>query len=215
MSEKSLGRPRKILTREDIERAIKMTRSNRAAARYLHCSFPHYKQYAKLFKNEEGVTLFESHKNQAGRGVPKFITGRANEAPLKEILEGTFPVEHFKPAKIKSALIAEGYLAEECNRCGFHESRLLDGKVPLILTFKDKNRHNYKQDNIELLCYNCSFLYANSPISEEQVEEMEDYVEKKVQTFDWEIDQAHIEHLKELGLWEEQKKPGEEFISRQ
>ena len=167
MEEKKKGRPGKILTREDIERAIKMTKSNKAAARYLHCSFPHYRKYATLFKNQDGVTLFEAHKNQAGKGVPKFLTGRAKEAPLEEILNGTFPVEHFKPAKIKAALIAEGYLAEQCNRCEFGEARLLDGKVPLILTFKDKNKHNYHRDNIELLCYNCSFLYAASPISDE------------------------------------------------
>lgn len=214
MSEKKKGRPSKILTREDIERAIRMTKSNKAAARYLHCSFPHYKKYATLFKAEDGRTLFETHLNQAGKGVPKFLTGRAKQAPLEEILNGTFPVEHFKPAKIKAALISEGYLAEQCNRCEFGEARLLDGKVPLILTFKDKNKHNYHRDNIELLCYNCSFLYAASPISDEQVEQMEDYVELQVKDYDWEIDQAHIDHLKELGLWEEDKKPGDEFISR-
>ena len=215
MEERKRGRPSKILLREDIERAIRMTKSNKAAARYLHCSFPHYKKYANLFKAEDGRTLFETHLNQAGKGVPKFLTGRAKQAPLKEILDGTFPVEHFKPAKIKAALISEGHLAEQCNRCEFGEARLLDGKVPLILTFKDKNKHNYHRDNIELLCYNCSFLYAASPISDEQVEQMEDYVELQVKDYDWEIDQAHIDHLKELGLWEDNKKPGEEFISRQ
>jgi len=199
VEEKKKGRPGKILTREDIERAIKMTKSNKAAARYLHCSFPHYRKYATLFKNQDGVTLFETHKNQAGKGVPKFLTGRAKEAPLEEILNGTFPVD----------------LAEQCNRCEFGEARLLDGKVPLILTFKDKNKHNYHRDNIELLCYNCSFLYAASPISDEQVEQMEDYVELQVKNYDWEIDQAHIDHLKELGLWEDEKRPGDEFISRQ
>lgn len=215
MSEKKKGRPSKVLYREDIERAIRMTKSNKAAARYLHCSFPHYRKYATLYKAEDGRTLFETHLNQAGKGVPKFLTGRAKQAPLEEILNGTFPVEHFKPAKIKAALISEGYLAEQCNRCEFGEARLLDGKVPLILTFKDKNKHNYHRDNIELLCYNCSFLYAASPISDEQVEQMEDYIELQVRDYDWEIDQAHIDHLKELGLWEEDKRPGDEFISRQ
>jgi hypothetical protein len=208
------GRPSKILTREDVERAVKMTRSNRAAARYLHCSFPHYKQYAQLYKNEEGVTLFEVHKNQAGAGIPKFLTTKGREASLTQIIEGTIPVEHFKPEKIKRRLISEGYLAEECGKCGFNEARVFDNKVPLILNFKDKNKHNYSLDNIDLLCYNCSFLYAASPISDHQVEQMEDYVEKKVEKFDWELDQAHIDHLRELGLWQDEKKPGEEFISR-
>ena len=65
-----MGRPSKILKKEDIQRAIKMTRSNRAAARYLHVSFTHYKKYAKTYTDiETGTTLFELHKNQAGRTI--------------------------------------------------------------------------------------------------------------------------------------------------
>ena len=40
----------KILSREDILRAMRLTKSNRAAAKYLGCSYQHYKPYAKLFK---------------------------------------------------------------------------------------------------------------------------------------------------------------------
>ncbi len=55
----------KILTKSDIEKAIRHTLSNRAAARYLGCSYTHYKMYAKMFTDEQtGKSLFESHKNQ-------------------------------------------------------------------------------------------------------------------------------------------------------
>ena len=216
MSDSKRGRPRKILTREDIERAIKMTKSNKAAARYLHVSFPHYKEYAKMYTNEDGTTLYESHLNQAGKGIPKFLSGTGKEPPLKGIIDGTVPVEHFKPEKIKLKLISEGYLKEECKRCGYNEARLFDNKVPLILNFKDKNRHNYNLDNIEMLCYNCSFLYAASPLTDEQVAQQESFIERAgVEEHDWALDESHIEHLKELGLWEDDnQKPGEEFISR-
>ena len=50
-----------------ILRAMKHTKSNMAAARFLGCSYPHYKQYAKLYKNEEGKTLFEAHLNRQGK----------------------------------------------------------------------------------------------------------------------------------------------------
>ena len=50
MAEKQPGRPRKDLTRQDIERAIKMTKSNKAAARYLHVSFPHYKRWLSYIR---------------------------------------------------------------------------------------------------------------------------------------------------------------------
>ena len=216
MADGKRGRPRKILTREDIERAIKMTKSNKAAARYLHVSFPHYKEYAKMYTNEDGTTLYESHLNQAGKGIPKFLSGTGKEPPLKGIIDGTVPVEHFKPEKIKLKLISEGYLKEECKRCGYNEARLFDNKVPLILNFKDKNRHNYNLDNIEMLCYNCSFLYAASPLTDEQVAQQESFIERAgVEEHDWALDESHIEHLKELGLWEDDnQKPGEEFISR-
>ena len=83
-----------------------------------------------------------------------------------------------------------------------------------ILNHKDGNKKNFQLDNLEFLCYNHAFLYATSPISDEQIEKMEDYIDKNGEDFDWELDEHHIEHLKELGLYEEEK-PGEEFISRQ
>ena len=44
---------------------------------------------------------------------------------------------------------------------------------------------------------------------------MEDYVDKDGEQFTWEMDEHMIEHLKDLGLYEEEKRPGEEYISRQ
>ena len=52
-----MARPSKILTKEDLLRAMSQTRSNRAAARYLHVSYNHYKKYAKMYKNDDGVTF--------------------------------------------------------------------------------------------------------------------------------------------------------------
>ena len=66
-----MARPSKIITKEDIIRAQKVTRSNMAAARYLHVSYNHYKKYAKMYKDEEGVSLFDKHKNQSGKGINK------------------------------------------------------------------------------------------------------------------------------------------------
>ena len=208
-----MPRPSKILSKEDILRAQKMTRSNMAAARYLHVSYDHYKKYAKMYKDENGVTLLEVHKNQEGRGIPKYLTNGGKEPPLIDLIEGRLPVEHFDAKKIKQRLIFEGLIEEKCASCGFAERRVTDTKVPVILNFKDGNRKNYHLDNLEFLCYNCSFLYAASPIEEKQAEQMEDYVKNDVKEYDWELDEHHIEHLKELGLYDEEK-PGEEYISK-
>ena len=209
-----MARPSKILTKEDIIRAQKVTRSNMAAARYLHVSYNHYKKYAKMYKNDEGVTLLEAHMNQAGEGIPKFAIAGIDNIPLNDVLEGRVPIEHFDPRKIKARLLSEGMLVEICSRCNFGERRITDQKVPVILNFKDGNKKNWHLDNLEFLCYNCSFLYAASPIEEKQAEAMENYVKTKRDEPTWELDEHHIEHLKELGLFEEDK-PGDEFISRQ
>lgn len=211
-----MGRPSKILKKEDIQRAITMTRSNRAAARYLHVSFTHYKKYAKMYKDEEsGSTLYELHKNQAGKGIPKFLSNGGKEPPIIDLIEGRVPVEHFDPQKIKQRLIFEALIEEKCAYCGFSERRVLDTKVPLVLNHKDGNKKNWNLDNIEFLCYNHAFLYATSPLTDKQVEAAEDYLDRNVEEIDWELDEHHIEHLKELGLYQEEEKPGEKYISRQ
>ena len=48
-------------------------------------------------------------------------------------------------------------MLEKCNNCGFEEKRLTDGKVPLVLDFKDGNRKNHKYDNLQMLCFNVHF----------------------------------------------------------
>jgi len=208
--------PKKILTKEDILRAMKMTRSNLAAARYLHVSYNHYKKYARMYKNDVGVVLLEAHKNQSGTGIPKFALKGSSKIPLMDLLEGRVPIEHFKAKEIKERLIFEGMIEEKCAKCGFSERRIKDTKVPVILNFIDGNKKNWHLDNLEFLCYNCSFLYAASPIEEKQAEAMEDYVKTRDDEPDWELDEAHIEHLKSLGLYDddEEKNPGEEYISR-
>lgn len=208
-----MARPKKILTKDDIERAQKMTMSNMGASRYLHVSYPHYKRYAKSYKNKEGKTLFEAHKNQEGRGIPKYLKGTGKAPPLLDLLEGRVPVEHFDPQKIKYRMIYEGLLEEKCGKCGFSEKRVTDLRVPLVLNFKDRNRKNYNLDNVEMLCYNCSFLYGVSPITDDQVEAMEHYIENPKKEFDWELDEYQLEHLRSLGLYKEEN-PGEEYISK-
>jgi hypothetical protein len=210
-----MGKPAKILSKEDLERAMKMSRSNFAAARYLHVSYNHYKKYAKLYKNDEGVTFLEAHKNQEGKGIPKFALKGSSKIPLMDLLEGRVPIEHFNAREIKERIIFEGLIEEKCKMCGMSERRVTDLKVPLILNFRDGNKKNWHLDNIEFLCYNHSFLYGIAPIQEKEAEAMEDYVKTKADEPDWEMDEHHREHLKELGLFEEEEKPGEEYISRQ
>lgn len=194
----------KIISKEDILRAMRFTKSNRAAARYLGCSYQHYKPYAKLFRVDEldpnSPTLFDTHKNQSGRGIPKFLPDRRREPNVKNIVETGTGWESFSVEKIKSRLIAEGYLKDECYHCGFCERRVTDYKIPLLLNFKDGNKYNYLLNNLELLCYNDYFLLITDPLTPDQVREVEDVVQTKAVTHEWDLDEDHLENMRALGL---------------
>jgi len=207
----------KPFLKDDIERAMRMTKSNRAAARYLNCSYTHYKQYAKNFTDENGITLFEKHKNQSGKGISKFLPNRGKEPALVDIIEGRVSIDSYTPEKLKNRLIQESYLEECYANCGFAERRVLDYKVPLILNFKDGNKKNWRIENLELLCYNHYFLYIGNIFTDKQVQHIEDYNPSTYQSdVTWELDDYYNEHLKNLGIsnTDSNSEPGSEFISK-
>ena len=192
----------KPLSKEQIVAAISQTRSNRAAARYLNVSYPHYKKWATLYKSsEDGFdTLFDQHLNPSGKGIPKFLSNKGKEPALLDIIEGRVDASSFSPDKIKYRLVSEGYLLEECSSCGFHERRVIDYKIPLLLHFKDKNKKNYRKDNIEFLCYNCYYLSVGDIFNDKQIEGIEDHKPVSTGEVDWELDPYTEQRLKELGL---------------
>ena len=200
----------KPLSKEMIVAAQANTKSNMAAARYLHVSYQHYKRYAKMYK------LFENHKNQSGKGIPKFLKGKGKEPALLDIIEGRVSAAHFTPAKIKYRLIEAGYLLEQCSMCGFQERRVLDYKIPLLLHFKDNNKSNYSKENIELLCYNHYFLTVGDIFTDKDVKQIESHQEHNSTTdkVEWEVDDYHLQRLRELGLSDEEEDDVNQYISR-
>jgi len=200
----------KPLSKEDILRAMNVTMSNKAAARYLHVSYIHYKKWAKIYDaTEEGYpNLFEQHKNQAGKGIPKFLRADGPEPALLDIIEGRVDASSFSPDKLKYRLITEGYLAEECSVCKFHERRVNDYKIPLLLNFKDNNKKNWNKDNIELLCYNHYFLQVGDIFTDKQIKGIEDHVPTYQSDVEWELDDYQRQRLEELGLID--KKPNDD-----
>jgi len=195
----------KPITKEQILASMAKTKSNMAAARYLNCSYVHYKKWAKLYESKTHDNLFEQHKNQSGVGIPKFLRVGGKEPALMDIIEGRANASSFTPDKIKYRLITEGYLDEKCSMCGFEERRVLDYKMPLLLNFKDDNKKNYKLDNIELLCYNHYFLNVGDIFTNKQIEGIEDHKPVNQGKVEWEVDEYHLQRLKELGLGENDK----------
>ena len=198
----------KPLSKEMIMAAQAKTKSNMAAARYLHVSYQHYKKWAKLYK------LFDGHKNQAGKGIPKFLKGPKKMPHMLEIIEGRIAASSFDPNKLKYALIEQGYLSEECAVCSFKERRVLDYKMPLLLHFKDNNSNNYSLDNVQLLCYNHYFLTVGDIFNSKDIKQIESKQEHfgTSEKIEWEIDDYHLQRLKELGL--EDEEDVNQYISR-
>lgn len=205
----------KPLGKEMIVAAMNKTKSNRAAARYLNVSYHHYKKWAKQYDSDTHDNLFEQHKNQSGKGIPKFLNNGKSDFAVIDIIEGRLDPSSFNPQKIKYRLIEEGYLAEECNQCGFHERRVLDYKIPLILHFKDNNKQHYRLENIEMLCYNCYFLTIGDVFNEKQIEGLEDHKPLNNSEIDWELDDYQKQRLAELGLGDFEDEDDElDIISR-
>ena len=202
----------KPLSKEQITAAMSQTLSNRAAARYLNVSYIHYKRWAKLYESDTHDNLFEQHKNQCGKGIPKFLRSKGKEPALIDIIEGRVDASSFSPDKIKYRLITEGHLLEECAACKFNERRVNDYKIPLLLNFKDNNKKNYRKENIELLCYNHYFLTVGDIFTDKQIKGIEDHKPVNQGSVEWELDDYQLEQLEKLGL--SSNKDEEDYISR-
>tara|TARA_B110000090_G_scaffold106828_1_gene119851 strand:+ start:190 stop:831 length:642 start_codon:yes stop_codon:yes gene_type:complete len=192
----------KPISKEQILAAMSQTLSNKAAARYLHVSYTHYKRWAKTYDaTEDGYnSLFDQQLNQAGKGIPKFLRADGPEPALLDIIEGRIDASSFSPDKLKYRLITEGYLKEECSVCDFHERRVSDYKIPLLLNFKDNNKNNYRKENIELLCYNHYFLQVGDIFSDKQIKGIEDHVPTYQSEVEWELSDYQKEQMESLGL---------------
>ena len=124
-------------------------------------------------------------------------------------------IDHFKPVDIKMALLREGYLEHRCYNCDFKEERVVDRKMPILMNFRDKNKRNYTLENIEMLCYNCYYLFVADVFDEKQVIQIEDYFETchPADKVDWEISEEYIEQIRKTEQ-ENKDNDGSEYISR-
>lgn len=200
----------KHLSKGQILTAQAATLSNQAAARYLGCSYQHYRKYAKAYG------LLESHKNVAGVGIPKFKKDKVDKYKMQDIYDGNINPAHFNPEKLKYRMIEAGLMKDECYNCGFHEKRLIDNKVPLLLNFRDGNKGYWRDGNAEFLCYNCYFLIAGDIFTKNDIKDMETSLTPKTTTkaINMEIDDYTKKRLRELGLLGEDETPGSQYISR-
>lgn len=210
------GRPGLGFTEQQIRRAMSMSSSNRAAAKILNTSLNTYRIYAKLYRDQAtGQTLFDLHKNPAGKGMRKMFMD-SNKTPLTDLLKEGAKVASHDIAKLKYRLIYEGLVPNCCANCGFNEARVTDLKIPLLLKYKDGDKLNWTLENLELLCYNCYFLFEGDIYDEQQLGMIEDFGAPVIQNKepDWELDEYYRKHFIDIGLEDEESNDGSEFIDR-
>jgi len=152
------GRTPMNLTEAQVRYAMKNSKSNSGAARFLNISLTTYQKYSKLYKDETtGKTLWDIHKNQKGKGVKKPYNVGKGKYALEDILDGHYPdysVHLLKKRLINNAEKLEDF-PHECHNCGYSEKRITDGTIPLVLDHIDEDWKNHKKDNLRFLCYNC------------------------------------------------------------
>lgn len=162
------------LTEKEVRYAIKCTTSNREAAEFLRINPDTWRKYASMYKDPEtGKTLYDLHKAPPGpKSKGRFSVENGKKA-LMRALSGD-EQSNRKISNLKNKLFFHGIFPEQCMRCGYHEQRIGDLKIPLKLGRKDGNIFNNSEQNLEILCFNCYFLYYGSDYSENMRRKIKD-----------------------------------------
>ena len=129
------GREPLNLLKTNIIYAMENSKSNMEAARFIRVSYPTYKKYAKMYKDDAtGQSLFDMHKNQQGVGVAKPYNVKKGKYAMEDILEGAYP--EYPVSNLKKRIISNSILEECCD--------------------------NHRRWNLRMLCYNCYYLMVGN-----------------------------------------------------
>lgn len=170
-------KPRVDLSKEEVLATMSRTRSNKQAARYLGISYNIWKREASKYQDlETGQTLFQKHINPSGLGIPKKFKRDENITDIKLLFTGEIDHREFPPEKLRELLIYHGHALEECDVCGFKEKRDKDGKMPLLLNYKNGNSNKFTARNVHIVCYNCAFIWGNEVFDEHDLDKIEGLV---------------------------------------
>jgi hypothetical protein len=74
--------------------------------------------------------------------------------------------------------------------------------MPLLLHFKDGDTRHYGLGNVQLLCYNCYFVFYGQVFTEREIEKFEGHgsVTMKMEGEKMQLDEYQIKILENLGL---------------
>lgn len=191
---------------EQVLSALASATSVKEAARILNVSYGTLKSYAKKYVDPTtGKTLFEKFKNPSGKGIDRNYDRLTSMYSPEKLFKQGQKTTPERIAKLKDIVVSKCIIKLMCNKCGYHEKRLTDMKPPLLLNFVNKNKSDWRIENLELLCYNCYFLYIGDPLTKEEIKKIQSYdfgneaYKQDLQEFH-QLDEVYLNHLKELGL---------------
>jgi hypothetical protein len=139
------------LSESEIKEAQSHTDSATESAKYLEVSYKIYRKYCKQYG------IWKTNPWSKG-SKKKYFDPSRGKYPLNDILTGKYP--NYSTYRLKDLLIRSGIKANRCERCKEGRRRFGDNEIPLLLDHIDGNTKNHKLDNLEILCYNCIFLFG-------------------------------------------------------
>ena len=144
------GKAYRPILQWEIENVKKKTPFASAQARLLNVHLITYRKYAKMYG------IYEPHPNVKGK--MNLSDPNVGKYPLNKILEGEFAdSKYITDWVVKDKLIRSGLVPVKCSICGYSQRRITDNKIALLLDHKDENPRNFKMENLQLLCFNCTF----------------------------------------------------------
>lgn len=144
------GKGYRPLLKGEIEEAKKHSIFASQQAKWLGIGKKTYRKYAELYG------IYEPRPTEKGKKQPH--DPNRGKYPLAKVLAGEF---YGHPSVsdwiIKDKLIRSSTFEAKCNICGYDKRRIGDRKICLLLDHKDGDTKNYKLENLQLLCLNCTF----------------------------------------------------------
>lgn len=144
------GRGYRPLLQTEIEEAKLKSPFAAQQARWLGVSLTTYRKYAILYG------IYEPKPNEKGKR--NLFDPEKGRFPLSKILTGEFKGDpRVNDWLVKDKLIRSGLIPPKCNICGYNNRRIVDNKIGLLLDHKNGEKEDYTLENIQLLCFNCTF----------------------------------------------------------
>ena len=154
----------KNITPDAIRTVQAASRTTIERARLLGISLPTYYKYCELYgisttppKKKSEHKLVKLRDSSEGKPPVKSKNPFRVKRPLDLILQNKYT--DVPGSYVKKLLVKAGIKEDKCELCNIQQKRECDGKTPLILKFLDDNKNNYSIDNLQIVCFNCNFLY--------------------------------------------------------